>query len=307
MRRTAVIDRSVLPARRLFGLELRRYRECRGMTLEQLAASVLSSRSQLSRIEMAQMLAPYELPKMLDSVLSTDGIFCKLYEIVKFESQSHPDRYRRREEMEARSKRIDCYAAQVVPDFLQSEGYARALFRIGHPNATEDDLDGLVRVLAGRQALLIGEQAVLRSDAAPRISVILDEAVVRRPIGTPDVMHAQVLHLAKNVHTSSCVVQLLPFERGAHALLSGAVNLLALSDGSFVEYRDEIGGGRASCDAESAATRSRYCDLLRAYALSPTETASFLYEIAEGLAREGHLPDYCRYASVAQSRSMRTA
>lgn len=264
-------DRS---ARHLFGAEMRGRRTAAGMSLERLAGVVLVSRSHLARIEVAEYMIPPELPAQLDAAFQTDGLFGKLYGLARHEV--HPDKYRRRMELETRARAIECYAGQLVPGLVQTEGYARALFRVSNPRATADEIDQKVAVRLGRQTLL-------ESDPAPHLSVILDEATIRRPIGGAAVMREQLARLADLVDTPTSTVQVLPFEHGEHALLGGTLDLLTLDDGTVVAYEESISTGQLLEDTERVTHRSRSYDLLSAYALSPTRTATFIRSVMEAL------------------------
>lgn len=244
------------------------------MSLERLASIVPYSRAHLARIEVAERMIPPEMPAHLDAAFQTDGLFGKLYALARHEV--HPDKYRRRMELETRACAIACYAGQLVPGLLQTEDYARALFRVSNPRAPDAEIEEKVAVRMGRQALLT-------ADPAPHLSVVLDEATIRRPIGGPAVMRAQLSRLAELVDTPTSVVQVLPFEHGEHALLGGGLDLLTLDDGSTVAYEESIDTGQLLEDAESVVTRRRSYDLLRAYALSPRDTAAFIRSVMEAL------------------------
>ncbi|MFE5870041.1 Scr1 family TA system antitoxin-like transcriptional regulator, partial [Streptomyces roseifaciens] len=200
-------DRS---ARHLFGADLRHRREAAGMTLEKLAEVVRYSRSHLARIETAEHVPPPDLPARLDEVFGTGEHFVRLYGIARHEA--HPDKYRRFMELQAQARVIDEYASHVVPGLVQTEGYARALFRVSNPKAAPDAIEEMVTARLSRQALLTAE-------APPDLSIILDEAVIRRPVGGPAVMRAQLAMLVELVDTATTTVQVLPFEHGEHALM----------------------------------------------------------------------------------------
>ncbi|MGK7232360.1 helix-turn-helix domain-containing protein [Streptomyces hygroscopicus] len=264
-------DRS---ARHLFGAELRRHRERAGMSLARLAEVVPSSRSHLARIEVAEYMIPPELPAHLDAAFGTDGLFGKLYALARREV--HPDKYRRRMDLETRARTIACYAGQLVPGLLQTEDYARALFRVSNPKATMDEIEEKVAARMSRQALL-------RATPSPHLSVILDEASLRRPVGGADVMRAQLTRLTGLVDTPDSVIQVLPYEHGEHPLMGGTLDLLRLDDGTEVAYEESIDTGQLLEDTETVIARFRAYDLLRAYALSPTQTAAFIRSVMEEL------------------------
>ncbi|MBA0050183.1 transcriptional regulator [Streptomyces sp. AJS327] len=264
-------DRS---ARHLFGAKLRMFRARAGMSLEGLSHVVNVSKSHLSRIETAEYMPPPELPAKLDEVFGTDGIFEELYSLARREV--HPDQYRRRMELEARATDISFYAGQLVPGLLQTEEYARALFRAHNPRATEDEIDQLAAARASRQELLHREPRTY-------ISVILDEAVLMRSFGGPTVMQEQLKVLTENVDTGTTLIQLLPFSHGGHALAGGSLDLLTLENGSVVAYEEGISSGHLLEDTEAVMARGRAYDRLRAHALSPTDTAAHIHGVMRGL------------------------
>jgi transcriptional regulator with XRE-family HTH domain len=261
-------DRS---ARHLFGSQMRRHREQAGMNLERLAEVVRYSRSHLARIEIAEYMPPPDLPARLDAAFGTAGEFEGLYGLARREV--HPDRYRRRMELEARARVIEEFAP-IVPGLVQTADYARALFTVSNPRAGADEIEEKLSARLGRQDLL-------RADPPPYLSVILDEAALRRPIGGPDVMRAQLAVLLALTDTAHSVVQVLPFAHGEHALLGGSLTLLTLEDGSVVAYEESITTGTLLEDLESVGTRRRAYDLMRAYALSPSLTAALIRDVME--------------------------
>ncbi|QIQ05385.1 helix-turn-helix domain-containing protein [Streptomyces liangshanensis] len=265
-------DRS---ARHLFGSEMRRHRELAGMSLESLATVVRYAKSSLARYETADAMIPPDLPGRLDAAFGTDGLFEKLYGLAKYEI--HPDKYRRRMELEARARVIDQYAGQLVPGLVQTEDYARALFRVTNPRANSEAIEEKVAARMGRQALLA-------ATPGPDLSVILDEAVVRRPVGGSAVMRSQLARLCALVDTPTTTVQLLPFGHGEHALLGGGtLTLMTLDDKSSVVYEEGLTSGTLVEEPEAVRTRRRDYDLMRAYALSPRDTAARIRSAMEEL------------------------
>lgn len=269
-------DRS---ARHLFGAKMRWYRERADMSLEGLSDVVNISRSHLSRIETAEAMPPLDLPAMLDAAFGTDGIFAELYTLAG--KEIHPDQFRRRMELETRARLIQEYTGQIIPGLVQTEDYARALFETHNPKATPDEVGELITARMSRQALL-------RADLPPDHSMILDEAVLRRSFGGPAVMRAQLARLAELTLTPTSVMQVLPFEHGGHALVGGSLVLLTLDDGRQVAYEESISTGLMLEDAASVTTRQRAYDLLRACALSPSDTAAFIHAAMEELPDEHH-------------------
>ncbi|ONK11300.1 helix-turn-helix transcriptional regulator [Streptomyces sp. MP131-18] len=264
-------DRS---ARHFYGADLRRHRMNADFSLAALAGEVPCSKSQLARIETAESIPPPGLSEEFDRVFDTDGHFTRLYGLVSREI--HPEQYRRRMEIESRARTIREYAGLLVPGLLQTRDYAQALFRATNPKATEEDVQQKVAARLSRQRLLIG-------DNAPDVSVVLDEAAIRRSLGGPAVMRAQLSALIDAVNTATSVVQLLPFNHGEHALLGGTLTLMTLKDGATFAYEESIDSGTLMEDRERVNARLHAYDLLRSHALSPSETATFIRSVMEAL------------------------
>ncbi len=258
----------------MFGATLRKRRERVGWSLEKLAGEVMSSKSVLARIEAAEAVIPVDLPDRLDVVFGTDDLFAVLYELAK--TEIHPDRYRRRMALEAQAVVIDEYAGQIIPGLVQTEDYARALFRVSNPRQSAEAIEEMVAVRMGRQQLL-------RADQAPYLSIILDEAALRRSIGGAAVMRVQLALLLQLVDGPTTVVQVVPFSHGEHALLGGSMTLFTLDDGSAVGYEESIVTGTLIEDPELVASRRRAYDLLRAHALSPQATSVLISDVMEAL------------------------
>lgn len=244
------------------------------MSLEGLGSVVRYSKSSLARFETAEIMIPPDLPAKLDKAFGTDGIFRKLYMLAR--KEIHPDQFRRVLNLETRAQVIQQYVGQIMPGLVQTEAYARALFEMHNPRTTCDEIEELVTARIGRQALL-------HTDPAPDLSLILDEAVLRRSYGGPLVMQAQLDRLLDLTLTPTSTVQVLPFAHGGHALAGGSLKLMTLDDGTQVAYEESISSGTLFEEKNLVASRLRAYDLLRACALSPKETAVMIRTTMEAL------------------------
>ncbi|MGW1673318.1 helix-turn-helix domain-containing protein [Streptomyces sp. NPDC002324] len=266
-------------ARHLFGAKLRGHRESRGWSLEALSSHVTVSRAHLARIEKAEYMPPPELPAQLDELFEAGGIFTELYALCRREA--HPDKFRRRMELEAQALIIREYTPQSVPGLLQTEAYARAQFRTHNPKASEEQIEELWTLRLGRQTLLLG-------DPRPDYSVILDEAVLRRSYGGPAVMRDQLGKLVDLALTPTSFVQVLPFSHGGHALAGGSLSLWTLDSGQHVAYEESISAGTLVEEKADVLAKMRAYDLLSASALSPAKSADLMRSAMEALPDEHH-------------------
>jgi hypothetical protein len=139
---------------------------------------------------------------------------------------------------EAEATAIFTYEAQLVPGLLQTAEYASAVIVA----------DGVVpdrSVIEQRVAVRMARQAVLTRESPPRLWAILDEAVLRRPIGGEGVMRRQLHHLADAAEQSTITIQVLPFAVGAHRALAGSFVILEFAEGSEAPliYNEGLTGG----------------------------------------------------------------
>jgi hypothetical protein len=124
-------------------------------------------------------------------------------------------------EGEAQSLRI--WSPTLIPGLLQTADYARALFLAEQTDISDDAIDALVGARLQRQAILD------RADP-PDVVAVLDEAVLHRLIGSPQVMHDSLVHVVELSRRPCVVVQVIPVSNGANAGLGGAF-YIAAADG----------------------------------------------------------------------------
>ncbi|BDT89954.1 helix-turn-helix domain-containing protein [Nocardia cyriacigeorgica] len=110
--------------------------------------------------------------------------------------------------LEAAAETVTAYHPELVPALLQTADYARALYRLAHPEESEDALDRRVQLRLQRQAL------ITRRVAPATVRVIVHEAVLRRMVGSAKVMTGQLRHLADIGTRGNVMVRVLPFAAG---------------------------------------------------------------------------------------------
>lgn len=254
-------------ARALFGAELRRLRATAGMSLDRLADIVNYSKSHLHGVEVAERLPLPPLPEKLDVTFDTGELFTGLWEVIKRERT--PKRFDHCLELEAKAARIQEYGASLVPGLLQTKAYMRALFRSVDPDASPETLDHLVSERLSRQE-------VLRGDNPPGFWAVIDEAVLRRAVGGHPVMCEQLAALLPYVDTGRTTIQVVPFAQCDGPLMRGTVILLTLPDNSTSVYEEGDESGELFEDQQTVTRRLWQYDRMKACALSPRASASFI-------------------------------
>ncbi|MGI8332363.1 helix-turn-helix domain-containing protein [Actinomadura scrupuli] len=137
--------------------------------------------------------------------------------------------------LEEAASRIRAYEVQFVPGLLQTEEYARAVTLLGHPDASTEEVDRRVTLRMTRQQVLTGQNAT-------HLWAVMDEAALRRPLGGPAVMRAQLDHLIEMSGSPNVTLQIVPFMRGGHAAAGGPFSILRFAepDLSDVVYLEQL-------------------------------------------------------------------
>ncbi|MFG2553834.1 Scr1 family TA system antitoxin-like transcriptional regulator [Streptomyces sp. NPDC048581] len=251
-----------------FGSELRRYRESAGMSQGDLGDCIFCTGSLVGQIETAHKVPTREFAERADAALLTDGCFSRLVGLV-LRSQL-PTWFQPYADMEAKATYISTYQCQLVYGLLQTEEYARAVLATGRP----DKLDEL---LAARME----RQRILKRERPPLTLVVLDEAVLHRPIGGPEVMRKQLHHLLDLQDERWVRLQVLPFGVGEHVSLAGSFNLLRFDDDPDIVYTEDLISGHMTANPDTIREAAlRYAGLQGA-ALSVEDSAELIKRVLE--------------------------
>ncbi|WP_340561919.1 helix-turn-helix domain-containing protein [Streptomyces sp. GSL17-111] len=246
-----------------FGSELRRLRTEAGLSQGETAKRAHTTQSMISKLEAAQRVPSEELTRDLDTALHTDGHLTRLHPLVL--RYAYPTWFLPYVELERDATSIKTFESQVVPGLLQTEDYARPLLASGRP----DNLDDLV-------AARLSRQPILEEDDRPRAWFVLDEQVLRRPIGGHQVMVRQLERLLAAGEEPRTVIQVVPERVAAHPGVEGAFTVLSLDESPDVLYVDGFSQGRIGLEARELSHARHAYDLLRALALSHEDSAELI-------------------------------
>ncbi|WP_308447888.1 DUF5753 domain-containing protein [Micromonospora humidisoli] len=279
----AQVPSPTIRARRL-RRELRRLRDRTGRTAEEVAKVLGWHRTKVIRFELGHSrVMPKDLPPLLD-----------LYEVSEQERESLTGLLRQARQkgwwsaygdvlpddyvgFEAEATSISTFESLYVPGLLQTEEYVRAIVRAGRSTADQDEIDRRVAARLGRKVLL-------SRDMPPRLWMVLDEAAIRRVVGGPVVMRAQLARLIEACELPTVEIQILSFAAGAHAAMGGPFTLLGYADPALdptVVYLDNDSSTLLLEEDRHVARYRLMFDHLMAKALGPDESAGFLARVAD--------------------------
>ncbi|WP_229882443.1 helix-turn-helix domain-containing protein [Streptomyces alanosinicus] len=276
--------------RRQLGAELRRLRKARGLLAADVATHLQCSETRISRMETGRGRVtpkPDEITKLCDLYGVTDErqVQALLSMLTDSEQPGWWDAHREvlpsglevllGLETDARAERA--WEPVLIHGLLQTPAYARAVLT-AYPGNRPHDIEDLVSVRARRQELLSSAP----QDREPlELWAILDEQVIRWPVGGPEVMHEQIRHLVEVAARPNVTLQIVPIAKGAHSGLGGAFSLLEFEESDPVVYVDSPAGNLYLEKKPDVRRFTTMFDLLKAKALDPDESAALLQDAAE--------------------------
>jgi hypothetical protein len=125
--------------------------------------------------------------------------------------------------LEEAASTVRAYEVQFVPGLLQTENYARAVTMLGYADAPAEEIERRIKLRMARQRLLHGDDPL-------QLWAVVDEALLRRPLGGPAVMREQVQHLIEVTVMRNVTLQVIPFDSGGHAAAGGPFSILRFAE-----------------------------------------------------------------------------
>jgi len=272
---------------RELGKRLRELRTQHTLTVEEVAEKLLCSATKISRLETGARRPSLRDVRDLCSLYDVDEL--NSAELMSLARGAREQGWWTRYEdlnldpligLEQEATAITCYSMYYLPALLQTEDYARTIIKIIAPRIDSGIHKQRVEARLRRQALL--EKA-----GQPRYRVLLDEAALRRRVGEPILMVAQLDKILESVDQKKATVQIIPFDFGAHAAADSYFVLLEFDDPNLspVVYVEGLTGNQY---LERKAEIARYreaVEILRDSALSPRDSLSVIAEYREKYAR----------------------
>ncbi|WP_368733028.1 helix-turn-helix domain-containing protein [Streptomyces alkaliphilus] len=255
-----------------FGHDVKRVRMGRRLTQRQLGKAAGYSESYVSQVESGKLLPSERFAEGCDLAFGTNGLFGRM--LHRLQAGDHPSQFAPYVQLEQRATRLLDFSTTTVMGLLQTEDYAHAIFRAGHPEEAEN-------VIAGKVAARVGRWEVLEHGRFPALWVVMHEACLRTRVGGASVMAAQLAHLMNRAELPRVDIQVIPYAAGAAAAHSGPFTLMAFENEPMVLYAGDPQGGNLYRDKTTVAAHLRHYDRLRAHALPPDESSAFIAHVSK--------------------------
>ncbi|WP_245929306.1 helix-turn-helix domain-containing protein [Murinocardiopsis flavida] len=258
---------------RQFGIELARLRSLAEKSQRDIGVAAQVSGQLAGAIERGERYPSKEFAEQADQMLQGDGILIDLWE--RLHNDSYPHFIGELVDAEPLAVIIRAYEPQLIPGLLQTEGYARATLTAGNSRAPVEVVE---RLVVGRMK----RQNIWNKRNPAHMIAIVDETVIRRPIGPAGVMSSQIGRFLDMIEQRILKLLVIPTGRGQHPGLTGPFTLLSLTDGRDLVYvEDALSGRMVHTPGAVRAMVLQFGDL-QEVALSPDESHRLLKDAKEG-------------------------
>jgi hypothetical protein len=221
----------------MLGGQLRRMREAAGISRADAGWQIRASESKVSRMELGRVgFKERDVSDLLELYgMEDEEEHSRLMELAR--AANNPGWWSRYGDvmpswftnyvgLEVAATLIRTYEVMFVPGLLQTEEYARAVVQLGKSYLPRDEVDQ-------RVALRVTRQQILTRPTPPRLWVVIDESVLRRPVGGEDIMRAQIEHLMAWAKQPNITLQIMPFSHVGYPNAGGAFSILRFPEGDL--------------------------------------------------------------------------
>ncbi|MDH6118453.1 transcriptional regulator with XRE-family HTH domain [Kitasatospora sp. GAS204A] len=262
--------------RAAFGAQLRTSREENGWTQDELGERLEYSGTHVSAVETGRKPPTLRLARRADVVFGTGTLFLDMFRDIRRTSllEGFPDYVAH----EARAVEIRLFELGIIPGLLQTPEYAAAVTMgaVRRGNITQEQADERLTFIAERQARLVRHPA-------PLIHAVLDESCIRRPVGGPAVMAAQLDQLIAFAELPHTVLQVAPYDIEERRSFDLPVNILTLPDRSLVAYAESALQGHLERGSDAVVPVLTAYHQLQAEALSQTASVAVIQQVRKEL------------------------
>lgn len=252
-----------------FGRDVRQVRQARKLTQKHLGKATGYSEGYVSKVESGTLLPrpSMKFARGCDITFGTGELFAGM--LLRIDDGDHPSWFSPYLNLERQASRILDYSANLMKGILQTDDYARAIFRAYHSQEMAEAIEDKV-------AARLRRRKVFEQDSPPLLWTIIQEACLRTVVGGAEVMTGQLKYLLTAAASPHITLQVMPFSAGAPAASTRPFTVLRFTNSPTVLYTETRVGGRMYDSAQAVDSALDDYDLLRAHALSPDQSLALI-------------------------------
>lgn len=258
---------------RVFGRQLKRFRLWAGLERAEFGARTGYSASTIAAYEQGRRVPPPRFIDVADEMLDAGGVLQEMKEEVA--RAQYPAFFQGAARLEAEAVELHAYDNHVVKGLLQTKEYACAVFAMRRPLLDEETIEQ-------RVAARMLRQEIFSRWPAPVMSFVIEEAVLRRPIGGTEVHRGQLEQILLIGQNRNVEIQVMPLHREVHAGLAGPFTLIETKSGKRIAYAEVQKSSSLYTERTPVRELEAQYGIIRAQALTPWESMAFV----EGLLGE---------------------
>ncbi|MFD9409025.1 helix-turn-helix domain-containing protein [Streptomyces sp. NPDC059989] len=260
---------------RSFGEMVKASRKRAGLTQEQLADQIGYSVQYVGSVEQGRRHPSTRFVDRVEVALDAFGVI-RIAANQLTRRRGLAKWFRRWAELEEKARTLNTYESRSIPGLLQTEAYARALVEAVLPPPTAQEAEARITARLNRQRLLYRTPYTV-------FSFIIDEAVILRQTGGPEVTRELIDHLLECARLPNVDLQIMPLISPDHAGLGGSFQLLETEDHEWAGYSEGQQSGRVLTDLKDISLLHQRYAKLRIQALNPADSAGLLMRLRGSL------------------------
>jgi transcriptional regulator with XRE-family HTH domain len=257
-----------------FGRQLKLLRTRAGLERAEFGKRVGYSADTIASYEQGRRVPQPRFIEQADEVLDAGGLLVAMKgEVAR---ARYPAFFRDMAQLEAEAVELCAFDAVLINGLLQTEEYMRAVLAMRRPLLDEATME--LRVSAR-----LDRQEIFNRWPAPLLSFVMEESVLRKPLGGKVVLREQLEHLLLVGRRRNVEIQVMPLDREDNAGIDGPFTVVRRKGGEQVVYAEVQGHSNLVTDNDETALAAARYGIIRSQALTPQQSLEFIEELLREL------------------------
>ncbi|MGA4558114.1 helix-turn-helix domain-containing protein [Uniformispora flossi] len=265
---------------RALGRQVRVLRERKGWSRREFGSRIGYGEDQITSLELGRRVPQEQFLNSADELLDADGLLKATTEdVARAKARAkvrHPAWFRDYARLEAQAVELAYFSTLTFPGIMQTEAYARTLFAGRRPILDDATIEERITARLARQE-------IWQRWPPPMVNCVIEESVLRRPLGGVAVLRGQLERLLELGNLRWCEIQVMPIACEEHPGVAGPFTLMHFKDRAPIAYVEVHDVNRLITDQSNVHVLATKYGSIRAKALTPEASLSLIVEILGAL------------------------